>query len=151
MADGRTRTDDMDERGSGAIAVLIFAVLFLALAALVVDGGMAISKRERAADLAEQAARYAAQDIDVEALRNATGTEATAPINFQNCTGDVRRYLQTAGLSTGDVSASGCDDPNAQEVTVHVQVTYHAMLSAFLFDKDFTARASASATNLSGD
>ncbi|MFD0070515.1 pilus assembly protein TadG-related protein, partial [Streptomyces sp. NPDC127574] len=47
----------LDDRGSGAGAVIIFALLFLSLSAFVIDGGMSISKRERAADIAEQAAR----------------------------------------------------------------------------------------------
>lgn len=73
LADRRTRLDD---RGSGAGAVIIFALVFLSLSAFVIDGGMSISKRERAADIAEQAARYAAQDIDREALYDDVGGPA---------------------------------------------------------------------------
>ena len=62
------RSARLDDRGSGAGAVIIFALVFLSLAAFVIDGGMSISKRERAADIAEQAARYAAQDIDLSLI-----------------------------------------------------------------------------------
>lgn len=67
----RLRGLPLADRGSGAAAVIIFAIVFMALAAFVVDGGLSISKRERAADIAEQAARYAAQDINIEQLRAA--------------------------------------------------------------------------------
>jgi hypothetical protein len=46
----------------------IFAVFVIMLAGLLVDGGLAIHARERAADIAEQGARAAADDIDVEEL-----------------------------------------------------------------------------------
>jgi Flp pilus assembly protein TadG len=46
----------LDDRGSGAGAVIIFTLVFLSLSAFVIDGGLSISKRERAADIAEQAA-----------------------------------------------------------------------------------------------
>ena len=62
------RRERLDDRGSGAGAVIIFALVFLSLSAFVIDGGLSISKRERAADIAEQAARYAAQDLDTEGI-----------------------------------------------------------------------------------
>ncbi|MQS08204.1 TadE/TadG family type IV pilus assembly protein, partial [Streptomyces alkaliphilus] len=65
---GSDRADRAD-RGSGAIIAVFFAVVVLGLAAFIVDGGMAIAQRERAMDIAEQAARYAAQDLDEETLR----------------------------------------------------------------------------------
>lgn len=142
-----------NDRGSGAIAVVIFAMLFVALAGFVVDGGMAISKRERAADLAEQAARYAAQDIDVAALRNATKKGATAPILLDNCQRDVQHYLETAGVLRSDVQQAGCDRAKSTTTVVYVfvQITYKPMLSGFLADRTWTAKATASATNLSGN
>ncbi|HEU5156340.1 MAG TPA: pilus assembly protein TadG-related protein [Streptosporangiaceae bacterium] len=48
----------------------IFALFVIMLAGLVVDGGLAIHARERAADIAEQAARAGADDINVAALRD---------------------------------------------------------------------------------
>lgn len=146
-ARGQARLD----RGSGAIGIVIFALLFMALAAFVVDGGMAISKRERAADLAEQAARYAAQDIDVEALRNATEATRTAPINYENCTDDIRHFLATTGLDQADVEASECHDSTAEQVNVTVQLTYQPMMTGFFFDGDLLAKGTASASSISGN
>lgn len=139
------------DRGSGAIAVVIFALLFLALAAFVVDGGMTVAKRERAADLAEQAARAAAQDIDVEALRGAADLGATAPINYRNCDQDIRRFLIVAGLGSDDVKASHCVAPtDTEQVTVEVQLTYQPMMSGFFLNGDQHAKGVASAQSLTG-
>ena len=48
------------ERGSVAVFTVVFAVAVVFLTALIVDGGIAMNARERAADIAEQAARAAA-------------------------------------------------------------------------------------------
>lgn len=139
------------DRGSGAIAVVLFALLFIALAAFVVDGGMTVAKRERAADLAEQAARAAAQDIDVNALRGAADLGATAPINYLNCDRDIRTFLLAAGLGTDDVGASHCVAPtDADQVTVEVQLTYQPMMSGFFLNGDQHAKGVASAQSLTG-
>ena len=57
------------DRGSVSLWVVIFAFVTLALLILVVDGGQVIVAKSRAADIAEQAARAAADDIDPAALR----------------------------------------------------------------------------------
>lgn len=57
------------ERGSMSVFVVIFSGMVFLLAGLLVDGGAAINARLKAADIAEQAARAAADEIDVETLR----------------------------------------------------------------------------------
>jgi Flp pilus assembly protein TadG len=52
--------------------VIIFTFTTLALLVLVVDGGEAINAKSRAADIAEQAARAAADDVNVAGLRTGT-------------------------------------------------------------------------------
>ncbi|MEV6952656.1 Tad domain-containing protein [Streptomyces sp. NPDC051183] len=122
------RRAELDDRGSGAAALIIFSILFLFLAAFVVDGGMAISQRERAADLAEQAARFAAQDIDRAALYAGSGG---APINYQNCTGRVRRFAEESKMALPDVNASYCVSAGAQRVQVEIQLTYRPVLGLY--------------------
>ncbi|MBC3992182.1 pilus assembly protein TadG-related protein [Streptomyces buecherae] len=131
------------DRGAGAAAVILFAFLFLALAAFVVDGGMSISQRERAADIAEQAARYAAQDIDEAALRASGGT--SAPINYENCGARVRQFAREAGLSGPDVAASRCVSANAEQVEVEIQLTYEPVLTGLFYNGSFTVRGSSKA------
>ncbi|MFT2018074.1 pilus assembly protein TadG-related protein [Streptomyces sp. 796.1] len=131
------------DRGAGAAAVILFAFLFLALAAFVVDGGMSISQRERAADIAEQAARYAAQDIDETALRESGGERA--PINYENCASRVRKFASEAGLSPRDVAASRCVSANAEQVEVEIQLTYEPVLTGLFYSGSFTVRGSSKA------
>jgi Flp pilus assembly protein TadG len=138
------------DRGSATAAVLIFALVFMALAAFVIDGGLSISKRERAADIAEQAARYAAQDIDVEQLRNAAA--GTPPvINTADCTARVRWFAAQSGLDEADVAQSGCtDNTTPQRVEVTVQITYRPMLTGFFYDHDQVVHGTAAAESLTG-
>jgi Flp pilus assembly protein TadG len=62
------RPGDAD-RGSVALWVVIFTFAVLVLLTFVVDGGQLMNSKERAADMAEQAARAAANDIDIATLR----------------------------------------------------------------------------------
>lgn len=137
------------DRGSGTAAMLIFAVVFMALAGFVVDGGLSISKRERAADIAEQAARYAAQDIDVEALRNApAGTQPV--INTANCDARVRAFATASGLDADDVGASRCTVADPDRVEVTVQLTYEPMLTGFFYDHAVVVHGTAAAESVTG-
>jgi len=75
----RSRSDD---RGSIALWVIIFTFAVIVLVALMVDGGQLMNEKERAADVAEQAARAAANDVSVADLRAgkvAIATGACAP------------------------------------------------------------------------
>lgn len=60
-----------------AVWTVIFTFAVLVLLTFVVDGGQLMNARERAADAAEQAARAAANDIDITSLR--TGQVAISP------------------------------------------------------------------------
>ncbi|MCP9950632.1 TadE family protein [Actinomadura madurae] len=57
------------DRGTIAMYTVLFTPIVLLLAGLLVDGGLAIHARQRAADVAEQAARAGANQIDTAALR----------------------------------------------------------------------------------
>ncbi|MCL7424168.1 Tad domain-containing protein [Streptomyces sp. NPDC057798] len=135
----------MDDRGSGAGAVIIFALLFLSLAAFVIDGGMSISKRERAADIAEQAARYAAQDIDREALYDNEG--GPAPINFENCDARVKAFAREMDMTGPDIAATHCVAADVNQVQVQVQLTYSPVFTGMFYGGDVTVRGEAVAEN----
>jgi Flp pilus assembly protein TadG len=135
-----------DDRGSGAAAVLIFALVFMTLAGFVVDGGMSISQRERAADIAEQAARYAAEDINTDQLR--TALPGTAPeINYQDCPARVDKYVGLLGINAADIVAT-CTGMAADRVEVTVELTYKPILTGFFYKKDLTAKGKASAESV---
>lgn len=137
----------LDDRGSGAGAVIVFALVFLTLTAFVIDGGLSISKRERAADIAEQAARYAAQDLDTEGLYE--GADG-APINYENCGARVKKFAREMGLNGPDVSATHCVTATAEQVEVEVQMTYSPVFTGMFFGGDVTVRGRAAAENRVG-
>ena len=139
------RRADMDDRGSGAGAVIIFALVFLSLSAFVIDGGLSISKRERAADIAEQAARFAAQDIDTAALYENEGGEA--PINFQNCNARVKTFAREMDMGGADIAATHCVSADAQQVQVEVQLTYSPVFTGMFYGGDVVVHGEAVAEN----
>jgi Putative Flp pilus-assembly TadE/G-like len=66
------------ERGSVSVVLVLLAGALFALAGLVLDGGRAITARERAGDLAEQGARAGADVLDEVGYR-ATGAAGVDP------------------------------------------------------------------------
>ncbi|MFJ2608846.1 pilus assembly protein TadG-related protein [Streptomyces sp. NPDC091279] len=140
-----SRKSLMDDRGSGAGAVIIFALVFLSLSAFVIDGGMSISKRERAADIAEQAARYAAQDIDLDALYDDEG--GAAPINYENCDARVKTFAATMNMSGADIAATHCITATADEVRVEVQLTYSPVFTGLFYGGAVVVHGDAAAEN----
>ncbi|WP_298566710.1 pilus assembly protein TadG-related protein [Streptomyces luteogriseus] len=135
----------LDDRGSGAGAVIIFTLVFLSLSAFVIDGGLSISKRERAADIAEQAARYAAQDIDRDALYENEG--GPAPINFENCNARVKAFAREMDMTGADIGATHCVAADAQQVQVEVQLTYSPVFTGMFYGGDVTVHGEAVAQN----
>ncbi|OIK01199.1 TadE/TadG family type IV pilus assembly protein [Streptomyces monashensis] len=135
----------LDDRGSGAGAVIIFALVFLSLAAFVIDGGLSISKRERAADIAEQAARYAAQDIDKNALYENQG--GAAPIKYQDCDARVKAFAREMGMSTADIGATHCVAADTEQVEVEVQLTYQPVFTGLFYGGDVVVHGRSVAKN----
>ncbi|GAA2993446.1 pilus assembly protein TadG-related protein [Streptosporangium longisporum] len=122
-----------------SIFTVIFSVVVFLLAGLLVDGGAAINARLRAADVAEQAARAAADQIDVEHLR-ATG-EARLLGGDESCA----KAEEIVSAHGGDVRLAGCTPAGGTEVTVDVSVAWKAFfLAAFGFPgADMKATATA--------
>ncbi|EFL34116.1 conserved hypothetical protein [Streptomyces viridochromogenes DSM 40736] len=139
------RRAHLDDRGSGAGAVIIFTLVFLSLSAFVIDGGLSISKRERAADIAEQAARYAAQDIDLDALYENDG--GPAPINFGNCNARVKTFAREMDMTGADIAATHCVAADAQQVEVEVQLTYSPVFTGMFYGGDMVVHGQAVAEN----
>jgi hypothetical protein len=131
--------------------VVILALVFMALAAFVVDGGLSIAERERAADIAEQAARFAAQDIDVAALRDAR-KGANPVIDYQDCTARVQRFARDVRLPARDWRRAGCPTPptGPDRVEAVVYVTYAPILSGFFYGGSITVEGRADAVSIVG-
>jgi Flp pilus assembly protein TadG len=125
-----------DERGSMTVFVVLWSLVIVMVAALVIDVGLAVSQRERAADLADQAARAEAQNLSTASLRQSGG----AVIQDDGClratdylaNAAVSIHYGTAALNTG-FGNGGCEvvgNAPGNSVTVSVNLTY----SPFVFD-----------------
>jgi Flp pilus assembly protein TadG len=146
-----------------SVIAVMWSLVLVMLAALVIDGGLAISQRERAADLADQAARAEAQNIDQATLRQSGAAQiaedgcaradaylASAADSIHYGTADIDQgYGNEGGNGAPDgCSLSGAAPGNA--VTVQVQLTY----SPFVFDLfggTVTVTESGTATAATGD
>jgi hypothetical protein len=101
-----------DESGMVTAFVVVFTLALLAMAGLVLDGGLTLAAKVRAIDGAQAAARAGAQAIDIPLYR-ATGH---ITLDATQAVADAERYLAGAG-QTGTVAVTG------DEVTVTVRLT----------------------------
>ncbi|MGH2604470.1 MAG: pilus assembly protein TadG-related protein, partial [Dehalococcoidia bacterium] len=90
------------ERGSVSAFVAVIALGLLMVAGLVYDGGQVLAAQATARDLAANAARAGAQEIDLDALR-ADGVPLLDPDRAVTA---ARDYLTAAGAE-GDVVVEG--------------------------------------------
>jgi Flp pilus assembly protein TadG len=142
------RACDADrERGTIALFTTLFAVFVILLAGLLVDGGSAIHARERAADIAEQGARAAANDIDVAYLRQSGRTRIVADGSpCDRADQLVAQFSEVTGTPECVVSA------DRQTATVQVQIKVRLQLLSVLPGfTDFTMTSTASANPQAGN
>lgn len=124
------------EKGAISALVVVLFVFLLILAGLVVDGGNALNARQRAIDDAEQAARVAANQIDIGTLR-ASGDVVLLP-----SAGDAARsYLVSIGYSGANVDVNN----TGAEVIVQVERTVSTQLLSLAFIPSFTVSGRATA------
>ncbi|WP_246083658.1 pilus assembly protein TadG-related protein [Nonomuraea diastatica] len=118
------------ERGSMSVFTVLFSAVVFLLAGLLVDGGAAINARLRATDVAEQAARAGADQVDVDHLRT---TGETRLLGDAEVCGRADEIVEAHG--GGDVTRGECTVEQGQaQVTVTVTVRWEAFfLSAIGF------------------
>ncbi|MCW2790385.1 MAG: pilus assembly protein TadE [Aeromicrobium sp.] len=125
-----------DERGSAAIFVIGMSLVLIVCAGLVVDGGLGINARMRVADDAEQAARVAADSIDVDLLRSGGGLV----INEQLARQRAASYLGRRGYGAGQYAI----DVDGNQVDVEVRDTTETTLLKLINVDSYDVRATAS-------
>ena len=130
------------DRGSLTIFVVFFAITALALASLLVDLGNAVNAQERAADLAEQAARAAADAIDLAALRNGQVQIDTAQA-CDHAEQVIQSYHRISGIDAAMTQPCTFQGPGPRQVTVFVSVTTTPIITAAF--GSFTMKAHESA------
>lgn len=122
------------EEGSVTVFVVGFTLALMMVAGLVYDGGRILAARRQAHDLADNAARAAAQAVDLDALRSGVPVELD-PLDAQVAAED---YLATAG-HTGEVLVT------ADTVEVHVTITTPMVLLQLAGISERTVTASGEA------
>lgn len=133
------------DRGSLSMFVVLFTPVVLMLAGLVVDGGIALNARERAADVAQQAARAGADDLSVVSLRS--GQVTLAPTACAVALSFVSKYDGVHAVPDG-CSTSMANGLPAVNVTVTITVPTQ-LLDAIGIDT-FTEEATGSASPVCG-
>lgn len=106
-----TRSGRESEDGAITVFVVALTLALMVVAGLVYDGGRILASRQQARDLADNAARAAAQQVDLDALRAGSppGLDAAA------AEAAARDYLAATGHD-GDVIVTG----DTVEVTVPI-------------------------------
>ncbi len=136
------------EHGSVAVFTVVFAVAVVFLTALIVDGGIAMNARERAADIAEQAARAAAGNIGIAGLR-AGGVASIGPGACGLAGRLVSAYSQqdSSGVDrvTGATMTSCVAAVGTETATVAVTITTRPLVGGILGSFTETARETATA------
>ncbi|HVV74628.1 MAG TPA: pilus assembly protein TadG-related protein [Mycobacteriales bacterium] len=131
--------EDID-RGSIALYFAITTLGALVMAGLVIDGGAALATRERAADLATQAARAGATALTPISLRDAPGQLQADP----SAATSAADAVLTDGGATGQVTVHGAT------VTVIAHLRRHTVILSAVGLSDISQTATASATSVVG-
>ena len=124
-----------DEEGMVTAFVVVFTLALLAMAGLVLDGGLALAAKVHAIDDAQAAARAGAQAIDVPLYRS-TGTITLDPAQ---AVADAQGFLAAAG-EHGTVSVAG------ETVTVNVTITQPTQILSVVGVDQLTVSGTGSAT-----
>jgi Flp pilus assembly protein TadG len=125
------------DRGSVSLYFAIVTIAALVMAGLVLDGGAALATRERAADLATQAARAGADALTPSSLRDLPTDLVADPASATRAADAVL----ADGGATGQVAVSG----DTVTVTAHVPRRTVILSAVGLTDISQTATASATA------
>jgi Flp pilus assembly protein TadG len=131
---------DDKERGSISLYFAITTLAALVMAGLVIDGGAALATRERAADLATQAARAGATALTPTSLRGAPADLQADPTAATQAADAILRD----GDATGQVTVSG------DTVTVTAHLLRHTVILSAVGLTNISQTATASATAVIG-
>jgi len=132
-----------DERGQATAMVAILAVALLALGGLIFDGGQILTARREANNLARQAARAGAQQLDIAQARTGTFTLDAAAADTA-----AREYLGGEGITPTAVRVTG----DRVEVTITLTQPTRLLSILGISEREVTATGSArAARGVTGD
>lgn len=109
---GRLRCD----RGAGEFIVLMLLTAMVAMAGLVYDAGMAFNAERRANNIAANAARVGANQLDLDRLYG----EGVVWLDIDHAVAHAQQSARRAGAETVQPSY----DVDARELTITVEITH---------------------------
>jgi Flp pilus assembly protein TadG len=125
------------EAGSATVFVIGFALVLVAFAGLVVDGGLALNARQRVSDDVEQAARAGAQNLDLDRLRN----DGVVVIDPGKAADAANSFLAVRGYPRDRIEV----DANAEQVTVRATIVRPTVLLSLININQYTITAAGQA------
>jgi Putative Flp pilus-assembly TadE/G-like len=137
------------DRGSTALFVAVFAPAIIFMAGLVIDGGATLEAKQRASDIAEQAARAGAGQCDVAKLRS----DGICFVDRSLVPAAVETYRTSPGVTgfewvpLADPDHPGEDNGVRVTVTMTFRTTLLGIMPAF---KTLTIVESADAVAVTG-
>lgn len=131
------------ERGSVALYTVAVMMGMVAMAGLVIDGGNGIAARERAADLAQQAARAGADALTPASLHTGTPDQLSASPAAATAAAD-QVLAADSRVHDSRVSVDG------NSVTVHVTVHEKTAIMSAVGLTEISGSATSTATALHG-
>ena len=108
------------DRGAATVFVVCFASVLFACAGLAIDGGRAINARDRVNDVAEQAARAGAGQLDDASLRAVDGSVV---LDQGAAEAEARRFVNQSNPEYTVLPTAGTGS-----VTVRVEWTYPTVI-----------------------
>jgi Flp pilus assembly protein TadG len=133
------------DRGTLTLFVVLFTPVVVLLAGLLVDGGIAINARQRAADVAQQAARAGANDLNVAALRS--GRIELDPGACNVATAFVGHYT---GIGATPGACTFVPVNGHPGIKVYATVTVHSQFLGLIGIGSFTQTSYGEATPVCG-
>ncbi len=133
----RRRRASRQERGAATIFVIGMSIVLLVCGGLVVDGGLAINARMKAADDAEQAARVAADSIDQGLLRS----QGVIAIDQTMAASRAASYLVDRGYTPGRYQVTFPGDGVRVAVQDTTETTLLQLVNISTFEIDAAATA----------
>jgi Flp pilus assembly protein TadG len=127
------------------VLILLLAPALFALGGLLLDGGTHLAARQRAAGLAEQAARAGADALDTDALRR-TGTPS---LDSTRAVTAACRYVRTVEPDATCTAALAAT-PTGQQVQVRVRSSTRTVLLGLIGVNQLHTDAVAAAQPVTG-
>jgi Flp pilus assembly protein TadG len=137
-----TRPGRDPERGSATILLVGLSLVLFACAGLAIDGGRAINARDKATDVAEQAARAGSGELDDALLRGPGGTVA---LDEPAAKLRADQFVADAGASYTPTTTTTADS-----VTVVVSWTYKTTILGIVGINSIDVSGSATARPTTG-